>query len=72
MTWNYRIIQYDVSEPNELFFGIHEVHYDKEKLKSYTLRAVGVVGHDKEEIADTLDMMRMALMQPVLMESEFT
>lgn len=72
MTWNYRIIQYDVSEPNDPFFGIHEVRYDKKgKPNGYTLRAIGTVGESKEVIADTLDMMHRALMQPVLLESGF-
>ena len=70
-TFNYRVIRLDLASPSEIFMEIREVYYDDEgKITAWTLKAAGVGGDDTAEIAGVLELMRGALDNPVLKESE--
>jgi len=64
MTWNYRVIQHEI-------LAIHEVYYDdKGNIESWTADPVAIMGDTKEELLETLDMMKRATEEPFLVLSE--
>lgn len=75
MTWNYRVIKTTVEvlgwEPEESF-AIHEVYYFEDgRPRAYTETPVPVTAESMEELAATLDAMRVALTKPVLTHGDF-
>ena len=67
--WNHRVLVHQTD--NELFYIIHEVHYDETGIPhSYTENGVPACGESIEEITWVLNMFREALKKPVLWSGE--
>lgn len=74
MSWNYRIIARKYISPSgyiECILGIHEVYYHKNgKIKSWTLKNVGIVGETIEELRKVYKCYGMAFEKPILYETD--
>jgi len=76
-TWNHRVIRHVSASPLakgtefEVFYQIHEVHYEDGVPKLVTNDGARVGGDSLEEIEQTLSLMRDALKEPVLEQSYF-
>ena len=65
MTWNHRVLAHE--NDGELYFKIHEVHYDMSgKAKRYTKNPVPVGGGCRGGIEWVLNKMKECLSKPVL------
>ena len=69
-TWNHRVLAHKSKNPNcegEVYFQIHEVHYNKKgNPKSYTQNGVSVGGEGYADIQWVLSQMQECLTKPVL------
>ena len=74
-TWNYRVLAHKSKNPidkNEVYFQIHEVHYEKkDKPKSYTQNGVSVGGDRYADMQWVLSEMQACLTKPVLSADNF-
>jgi len=55
MTWHYQIIRH-IAKDDSIYFGIHEVYLDEDKVVSYTQDAFDVA-ETSEELIESLKMM---------------
>lgn len=68
--WNYRIIHH--LSPEEEYWAIHEVYYEKDKPVSYSENpAVVLSAENPGDLVWTLNQMLEALQKPVLEKSDF-
>lgn len=64
-TWNHRVLAHNCE--GEVYFQIHEVHYDKKgNPKSYTQNGVSVGGEDYAAMQWVFSQMQECLTKPVL------
>lgn len=75
-TWNYRVIEFLEPGTDEPWQAIHEVHYDDDGRPEYYSEDPAVVvshdaGNNRADLCWVLDMMRLALDKPVLVEKDF-
>lgn len=69
MLWNYRVLAYP--DGQEVFFQIHEVYYDENKVPNgATEKGIKVNGSSLEEIEEDLKRMKECLTKPVLWGDE--
>ncbi len=74
MIWNHRVIAKEYKGFNEIEveFGIHEVYYNDDGVPDKcTVDAVSVGGENLADLSQTLEWMRMALVQPILNYADF-
>jgi len=70
VSWNYRVIRHVEPDWDETF-AIHEVYYnDDGEPDGCTTEAI-IAGEDLQDLDRILDMMRRALSEPILAESDF-
>jgi hypothetical protein len=70
MGWNYRVIAKTYKD--KTFFGIHEVFYNEDGIPdTCTIDAISVGGDTLRGISETLNLMRLALVKPILNFSDF-
>ena len=70
MGWNHRVIAKTYED--EIFFGIHEVYYNEDGIPDMcTLTPVSVGGNNLQEIVESLNLMRLALVKPILHFTDF-
>jgi hypothetical protein len=62
--WNYRVMK-QVFDGDD-YLQIHEVFYDENNEKSWTINGVTVAGESIEELKDTLNKMLEALDKEIL------
>lgn len=62
--WNYRIVS--VSDENDTIYYIREVHYDDGMIIAISEDASVVLSETRSGIADTLELMRVALSKPTI------
>ena len=69
-TWNHRVLAHKSKNPNcegEVYFQIHEVHYDKkDNPKSHTQNGISVVSEGYADMQWVLSEMQACLTKPVL------
>jgi hypothetical protein len=72
-TWNYRVIAHkNNSYEDEVFFEVHEVHYDdKGTPKNYSEHGCPIGGESYEEMQWQLHKMFLCLSKPVLDASDW-
>lgn len=69
--WNHRVIEFTQADGAK-WRAIHEVHYDDHgRPYAYTKNPADVSGANNEELALTLERMRIAIERPHLAESDF-
>jgi len=74
MSWNYRVIRSangakpPFKEP--YIFQIHEVYYNKQskKIESWIESAETPLGSTARDLSDTIDLMKAAMLKPILEE----
>jgi hypothetical protein len=70
-TWNYRLIEFDQSSPEERWIEIREVYYDDEGVvTAYSESAAPVAGNDPDELRAVHAMLAEAFEEPIMRESE--
>ena len=70
MSWNYRILAH--KDGDEMYFQIHEVHYDGDgNPTAYTTNGVAVGDNDLSGINWVLDRMRESINKPILLVDDF-
>lgn len=70
MTWNYRLMAHKSSQ--ETTIQIHEVYYnDKGEPYLFSSDEVGAHGETVEEVEADLELMKEALLLPILMYDDF-
>jgi hypothetical protein len=70
MAWNNRILAHE--HEGEVYFQIHEVHYDEQGVPNmYTEKPVSVGGESIESIEWTLGHMKQAIEKPILLINGF-
>jgi hypothetical protein len=70
--WNYRIIKHSDGNPENDYYGIHEVFYNKRgKPNSCTKDVIDVLAEDIKGIKWVLSKMKLALGRPVIDFSYF-
>jgi hypothetical protein len=67
-TWNHRVLAHEHN--GEMFFEIHEVHYEGEVPKMYTVDSVSVSGESIADLRWVLDKMQSCLDKPVLWKGD--
>lgn len=70
-TWNHRVIRHVTENPPEVFYQIHEVHYEDGVPKLVTNDGARVGGDDIEEMKETLGLMLKSLENPTIDMSYF-
>ena len=71
MSWNHRVIAHQY-EGGEVYFHIHEVYYDHNKIPNgYTRNPVVVSGEDLKSIKWNLNKMKECLKKPILKAWDF-
>lgn len=70
MSWNYRIIKH-TEHTGEVWFGIHEVHYedDKKTVKGWAERATVVIDDPKDD--SVIAQLSRAFQEDVIDVSEY-
>lgn len=74
MMWNYRVIEFRAEESDLVWRSIHEVFYNENgKPSAYSVEPAAVVSDkdDDFDLAGVMDMMRKALDEPVLHDTDF-
>ena len=67
MHWNHRIIRKVDPSSSELYFEIHEVHYDDNgKIEAWTESAVSPFGESKGELESEVRLFLKAFEKPIL------
>lgn len=70
MSWNHRILAY--KEDDEMYFEIHEVHYDKDgNPEFYTENGVSVHAGNLKDLIWVLDKMKECASKPILLADDF-
>ena len=66
-TWNYRVMAHhsETCEDN-VYFAIHEVHYEDDIPKTHTTKCVPPMGESTEELLWALKKMMACLEQPII------
>lgn len=67
ITWNYRVLKTVVSE-DEVYYSIHEVYYQGDKIHSYSEYPIEPLGDTLAELLIDIDNIKKALDKPVLQE----
>lgn len=71
MGWNHRVIKKVEKDDTQVWYGIHEVYYDKDgNVDGYTMEPRRLLGENIDELRWTLEKMIEALEKPVLIEIE--
>lgn len=59
MSWNYRVMYHEEEDPNNNWYGVHEVFYTSEdKIWAWTENPIEPIGESKEEVLNILDTMK--------------
>lgn len=66
MGWNHRVMAHKTEEENKLYYQIHEVMYDDDTPRNYTVKGVEVGGESVEDCKWVLEQMLECLKKPVL------
>lgn len=69
-TWNHRVMRSKDADGDD-FYAIHEVHYEDDKPRLFTLDPVPVSGNSIEELRSTLERMLSCVTTPVLTREDF-
>ncbi len=70
MTWNYRILAH--KEEDGMYFQIHEVYYNEAGIPNgYTNNFAGVGGDSLKDINWSLEKMKEATSEPILLADGF-
>ncbi len=64
MGWNHRILAHQHND--EVYFMIHEVHYDEDTPRAYTEKGVAVGGDSIKDITWVLHKMLACRKKPIL------
>jgi hypothetical protein len=70
MTWNYRMVKH-IDPSGRVTIRIHEVHYDEGSPTRVTEEACAPCGESPEDLAEDLELMRLALALPLLNYDDF-
>lgn len=72
MTWNYRVIRSKPDANGEHYYAIHEAYYDEDgKPHSITQNPVSVFSETFDGLREELNLMLVALKEPILEENSF-
>lgn len=71
LTWNNRVLQFAEPGSGDLWYAIHEVHYEDGRPILYTEDPAAVVGDSIEDLRLSLRMMARCLDEPTLKETDF-
>ena len=71
--WNYRVIEYTDPNDGNVWYAIHEVHYDEDMTPfAYAEKHAAITWDEGESPSDVIAMISKALKHPPLKESDFT
>ena len=72
MSWNYRVIMHDDTEPKEVWLQVVEVYYDKNNIPDgYIKEGKSASGSSIKELRWSLNKMKEALKKPILSVKNF-
>jgi hypothetical protein len=68
--WNHRILAH--KDGDDMYFEIHEVHYDKQGIpETHTTKGVSVGAESVERISWVLEKMKSCIDKPILSADDF-